>query len=168
MIRREEMETETEICEKWGKWDILKGLEEPDKTKVAVLLENQRIYNEMTPSCEMQAKWKRLSIPIVRRLFPALKKAGINFDVELELKSFPAQWNSGLKLGTLEPDGRYKSCNNLDNEAEQLIVVLEALYIRLGNYIKTRASYGETKPFILLGVGHNKETDELIIFCRHK
>ena len=54
------------LTEKWAKYGILKGIEEDYKDVVAQVLENQRVANEST---SFDAAFKRLSIPLVRRIF---------------------------------------------------------------------------------------------------
>lgn len=56
--------------EKWEKTNLLKKLPDNKKGIVAVLLENQRLYNEMITDTGDVAQFKRISIPLVRRIAP--------------------------------------------------------------------------------------------------
>ena len=63
----------TKIEAKWAKTRMLEGIENRfERSTAAVLLENQRLINEaMTDSGDI-AQFKRISIPLVRRIYPQL------------------------------------------------------------------------------------------------
>src|SRR5579859_3266794 len=65
---------EAAILEKrWGDWGLLKGLKsKSDRQMASVMLENQRLINEQSTDTGDIAQFKRISIPLVRRIYPQL------------------------------------------------------------------------------------------------
>ena len=62
-----------ELETRWSKTGILKGIEDPYvRSSTAVLLENQRLINEVSTDTSDVAQFKRISIPLVRRIYPQL------------------------------------------------------------------------------------------------
>ena len=62
-----------EVEANWSKTGILKGIEDPFvRSATAVLLENQRLINETSTDTSDVAQFKRISIPLVRRIYPQL------------------------------------------------------------------------------------------------
>jgi len=62
-----------ELETRWSKTGILKGIEDPYvRSATAVLLENQRLINETATDTSDVAQFKRISIPLVRRIYPQL------------------------------------------------------------------------------------------------
>jgi hypothetical protein len=62
-----------ELEGRWSKTGILKGIEDPYvRSATAVLLENQRLINETSTDTSDVAQFKRISIPLVRRIYPQL------------------------------------------------------------------------------------------------
>jgi hypothetical protein len=62
-----------ELETRWSKTGILKGIEDPYvRSSTAVLLENQRLINEVSTDSSDVAQFKRISIPLVRRIYPQL------------------------------------------------------------------------------------------------
>lgn len=63
-----------QIEQKWAKTKLLKGLEGDRfvRSATAVLLENQRLVNEAMTDTGDIAQFKRISIPLVRRIYPQL------------------------------------------------------------------------------------------------
>ncbi len=64
-----------EIEQRWSnKTNMLKGLEDDRflRSTTAVLLENQRLMNEVSTDTGDIAQFKRISIPLVRRIYPQL------------------------------------------------------------------------------------------------
>jgi hypothetical protein len=62
-----------ELETRWSKTGILKGIEDPYvRSATAVLLENQRLINEVATDTSDVAQFKRISIPLVRRIYPQL------------------------------------------------------------------------------------------------
>jgi len=62
-----------EVEANWSKTGILKGIEDPYvRSATAVLLENQRLINETSTDTSDVAQFKRISIPLVRRIYPQL------------------------------------------------------------------------------------------------
>lgn len=61
------------LVNRWGETGLLNGIKE-DYTRActAVLLENQRLMNEVTTDTSDIAQFKRISIPLVRRIYPQL------------------------------------------------------------------------------------------------
>jgi len=62
-----------ELVSRWETTGILKGITDPTtRAATAVLLENQRLFNEVSTSTADIAQFKRISIPLVRRIYPQL------------------------------------------------------------------------------------------------
>lgn len=62
-----------ELEKTWGKTGILEGLNNRyDRSSCAVLLENQRLFNELATDTGDIAQFKRISIPLIRRIYPQL------------------------------------------------------------------------------------------------
>ena len=62
-----------ELRKRWEKTGLLKNIEEDyAKDTCAVLLENQRLMNEVSTDTGDIAQFKRISIPLVRRIYPQL------------------------------------------------------------------------------------------------
>lgn len=58
---------------RWGSLGLLKGIKDKwIRQTTAVLLENQRLINEAVTDTGDVAQFKRISIPLVRRIFPQL------------------------------------------------------------------------------------------------
>ena len=62
-----------ELESRWGKTGLLEGIEDRYvRSATAVLLENQRLMNEVSTDTGDVAQFKRISIPLVRRIYPQL------------------------------------------------------------------------------------------------
>jgi len=62
-----------ELVSRWGTTGILDGITDPNtRSSTAVLLENQRLINEISTDTSDVAQFKRISIPLVRRIYPQL------------------------------------------------------------------------------------------------
>lgn len=62
-----------ELETRWGKTGLLEGIDDRFvRQTTAVLLENQRLMNETATDTGDIAQFKRISIPLVRRIFPQL------------------------------------------------------------------------------------------------
>src|SRR3954469_17199168 len=62
-----------ELESRWGKIGLLEGIRDRDvRSSTAVLLENQRLVNEQSTDTGDIAQFKRISIPLVRRIYPQL------------------------------------------------------------------------------------------------
>jgi len=58
---------------RWGETGLLNGIEDRyTRSCTAVLLENQRLMNEVSTDTGDIAQFKRISIPLVRRIYPQL------------------------------------------------------------------------------------------------
>ncbi len=63
----------TKLENRWTKWGLLEGLKSKwDRQTASVLLENQRLINEQSTDTGDIAQFKRISIPLVRRIYPQL------------------------------------------------------------------------------------------------
>ena len=59
--------------ERWGSIGLLDGIKDKwDRSNTAVLLESQRLMNEQSTDTGDVAQFKRISIPLVRRIYPQL------------------------------------------------------------------------------------------------
>lgn len=62
-----------ELEGRWAKTGLLNGIEDRNtRAATAVLLENQRLINEVSTDTADIAQFKRISIPLVRRIYPQL------------------------------------------------------------------------------------------------
>jgi hypothetical protein len=62
-----------DLEKRWVETGLLEGIETRyDRSCAAVLLENQRLYNEVSTDTGDIAQFKRISIPLVRRIYPQL------------------------------------------------------------------------------------------------
>jgi len=62
-----------ELEGRWGRTGLLEGIEDRYvRSACAVLLENQRLMNEVSTDTSDIAQFKRISIPLVRRIYPQL------------------------------------------------------------------------------------------------
>ena len=62
-----------ELEKRWGKTGLLENIEDRYvRSATAVLLENQRLINEASTDTGDIAQFKRISIPLVRRIYPQL------------------------------------------------------------------------------------------------
>jgi len=62
-----------ELESRWKKTGLLEGIEDRYvRSNTAVLLENQRLINEVSTDTGDVAQFKRISIPLVRRIYPQL------------------------------------------------------------------------------------------------
>ncbi|RDJ35594.1 MAG: hypothetical protein DWQ19_12315 [Crenarchaeota archaeon] len=58
---------------KWASTKLLNGIEDRfTRSTTAVLLENQRLFNETATDTSDIAQFKRISIPLIRRIYPQL------------------------------------------------------------------------------------------------
>lgn len=63
----------TKLEHRWAKWGLLEGIKNKwDRQTASVLLENQKLINEQSTDTGDIAQFKRISIPLVRRIFPQL------------------------------------------------------------------------------------------------
>src|SRR3954467_9866207 len=61
------------IESQWAQTGLLEGIEDRlTRSTTAVLLENQRLINEVSSDTGDIAQFKRISIPLVRRIYPQL------------------------------------------------------------------------------------------------
>jgi len=62
-----------ELEQQWGKTGLLEGIKDQyTRSTTAVLLENQRLINETATDTSDISQFKRISIPLVRRIYPQL------------------------------------------------------------------------------------------------
>jgi hypothetical protein len=62
-----------EIEAQWARTGLLEGIQDRFvRSTTAVLLENQRLINEVSTDTSDIAQFKRISIPLVRRIYPQL------------------------------------------------------------------------------------------------
>ena len=62
-----------ELERRWSQTGLLEGIKDKyERSCTAVLLENQRLMNEVATDTSDIAQFKRISIPLVRRIYPQL------------------------------------------------------------------------------------------------
>jgi hypothetical protein len=62
-----------ELETRWEKTGLLEGINDRyERSCTAVLLENQRLINEVSTGTDDIAQFKRISIPLIRRIYPQL------------------------------------------------------------------------------------------------
>jgi hypothetical protein len=144
-LRAKGMTVEADLLEKrWSEFGIMKGCNMPKET--AVMLENQRLYNEQSCDTSDVAQFKRISIPLIRRIFgnsllgnfvsvqPMLGPAGkiyymdngslISDDTVTSTRRFKAVW-------CYEGQQNIRSQNNLDAEAELTAILSQEIGLEL-------------------------------------
>ncbi len=60
-----------DVVGRWESTGLLRLIDEDKKQDLANCLEGQRIYNEVSTSSNCIAAFKRISIPLVRRIYPS-------------------------------------------------------------------------------------------------
>jgi len=73
MINSRYLNEAKEIENRWASVGMLDGIDNRfDRSTTAVMLENQRLINEVSTDTGDVAQFKRISIPLVRRIYPQL------------------------------------------------------------------------------------------------
>ena len=114
------------ILEKWEQTGLLKLLKNPlDKEQCAMCLEGQSRYNEVSTSTNCIAAFKRISIPLVRRIYPNEVIQGSTKPLKqwytFESIHLPVRNSvSGL-------DSIYDGAYNFDKEAENTAILAEMI-----------------------------------------
>ncbi len=141
----------THLLERWDKTGLLKGLSEQGQINCVQAMENQRVWNEHQPDDEL-AKFKRISIPIIRRLFGFFDQEGINVrsrcqfnDPKLKLIDAECPW----KENPLDVFKNMYQQYSLDKEAERTAVFTE----RLAEEIKVMTNWDADKTLYLYCLG---------------
>lgn len=61
------------LQKKWGDFGLLEGIDDPEvKRTTSILLENQHLLNESLTATSDVDQFRRISIPLVRRIYPQL------------------------------------------------------------------------------------------------
>lgn len=127
-----------DLTDRWGKIGLLSGIKDPyHKSLMAVVLENQRLVNELTDDAkgDLYPQFRRISIPVVRRVFgtaPFLNWVGVQPMLgpysDLFFKGVGEEWDAEsviAKTRFLKTEwphavltGPYKSAYAIDHEAE--------------------------------------------------
>jgi hypothetical protein len=106
---------------KWEPTRLLENIPEERKSTVALALEGQRLRNELNlNTTDELARFKRISIPMIRRLLGALPKA------EGSMEELPKYHTFKTTLDfpeTVDSNGYY----SLDKEAEYVADILKNL-----------------------------------------
>ncbi len=102
----------------WKDTGMLNDIPEEDGIELAIILEQQRLYN--TQSHEWEAQLKRVSLPIMRRVFKGLLDMGIK--VKGSTKKLP-KWHPLQYSYEAQYDGH--SQNNLDVEIQKIASLAE-------------------------------------------
>lgn len=111
----------------WSRTGMLGGLDETMATQMALVFENQRRHNEWNPY--LSPDFRRVTIPICRRVFPMLKVDGVNITSGLpqkaeEIRVMPGYtrfWRPSLR------DRFVQQMSLLDLEAQRTAEVAEKL-----------------------------------------
>jgi hypothetical protein len=139
------------LADQWDKYGLLRGADDPwTRLDLALLLENQRLWNMQNTDCGDIAQFKRISIPLVRRIwdsliineiacvqvlreaishFYSLDYSGINVQmtktpIEAKEWKLKAVWSYEAITGM-------RSYNNLDVEAELTAVLAQEIGLEL-------------------------------------
>jgi hypothetical protein len=93
-------------------------ISDSDKVDLALCLEGQRLFNEISTSTNCIAAFKRISLPLVRRIYPSEVIMG-----SLKpCKNWYKFETFHIPLSTQFDDNVY---NNIDREAESLAIIAE-------------------------------------------
>jgi hypothetical protein len=128
----------------WEKTGLLDGVK--NRKDLAVLLENQRLYNETKEN----PYFRRIALPIIRRIFNDNMKVGV-FGWRGSYTDFPCELETNLSIDRPLPE---ISSSGLDNEAERVRLIAEDLK----EFIEKQPS------FTILGIGLN-DKNEIVVFC---
>jgi hypothetical protein len=101
-----------ELETRWGKTGLLEGIQDRYvRSATAVLLENQRLMNEVSTDTGDIAQFKRISIPLVRRIYPQLIANKI---VSVQLHCSVQQvWSTTCDLDTAATRGATRGASNI-------------------------------------------------------
>lgn len=119
---------------------------EEEGTQLSILLENQRVYNELT---DMPSKILRTSISLLIRLFMLFKKNDKmdQFKTRMCLDCFPNSLRVNCCINLKLPDGRYCFTTS-DEESNEVNKVSEDIYNYLTWYFDST-----NKVSTILGLG---------------
>lgn len=123
-----------QIVNRWASIGILEGITQEHRKRVAVSLENQRIFNE---SNELPVRFRRVSIPMVRRVLGTLSEfhyAIYHRDEELNPHVTNIKWN---------PEEQMSDLRALDVEAEWTA----AMSHEVKQYIESKIAEGYELKF---------------------
>jgi len=163
----------TYLIKQWERTGLLQGLSEEQKPTVVLAMENQRIWNENTANTNI-SQFKRISIPIIRRLVPKLME---HFSICSSIhakapqmtyvprnwtrdnssrKPFKGLWNKTSPELFLQSQawGRGQM-HNLDVEADETALLAEYVMEDVGEIIRLRnmqRSKKETLCFYCFGL----------------
>lgn len=156
------------LRELWSQTKLLEGLEVEQQTNLAVLLENQRLWNESTHDMDNMSCFKRVSIPICVRVFTGAAANGItitsgfNPDVLREtataLPEFP--WRLSLKDRFAEVLSRRQY--SIDGEAKRTAELVE--YLVDGLVGASVNSLNKTNMFPLYGFAWDPDEKQLVMY----
>lgn len=148
------------LVARWEQTRLLEGLDDRAKRICAVLMENQRLWNENTDNySNEECAFKRVSIPLMRRIIPTLVEYP-NFDTRLFAKNpemIPVGWhlNSGQSHNehhpypwvrtSIQKVKNLRNLRNLDEEAEKTAKFAEficnTLKVSLDNMATSKKLY---------------------------
>ena len=161
------------IVARWEKSGMLQGVDEPAKTQLACLLESQRLHNEVVSDMlPYICQFKRISIPLCRRVFTAVSGAGIEVlspilhdrkDDPVEAVVAPwcasAPWCKN-RLG--ETFQGYRMQHRLDEEAE----AVAKFAVQITDKIVTYCRVARTDTFKFFGFGMVETSQYLLAVDR--
>jgi hypothetical protein len=146
------MREDYEIVEGWKQTGLLNGIAEEFHDSVAYLMENQRLYNE---GSGFPVEFNRVSIPLLRRVFPLLSK---HVRVESYLtEEFPRFLETELLFKVPKPSGD-SGMEILKAEADATAKLAESLANVLADFAKAK----KAKVFYLECLG--LENGKLVAF----
>lgn len=129
-----------ELAQKWEKTGLLKLIPEEYRFDCARCLEGQRIYNEQLHDLENIAQFKRVSIPIMRRLFAGAIEPWRN--LKIEGSAMPCEkWHTFENIEFPKYEDYCSNRNayhNLDNEAKAVADISAKLTEAIQNFAAGR------------------------------
>lgn len=137
----QKQKTDQQLLERWEATGLLDGLpSNVQKEHMAMVLENQRLHNELFGSGNLPYPWLRNSIAVVRRIFPEIDRSKCKVTSSLPDKAsgwvLPVYgfWNYDLAE-------RFKPNHSPEDEAEKTLFMTKLLIANINDYIERCINY---------------------------
>jgi len=123
------------LMKNWDGTGLLKGLPEHQKPTVVLALENQRLWNEGSPYNDVAAtihmgQFKRVSIPLIRRIVPKLEYPNIRSGLHAKTPSLlyvPYEKHNFNKLWLKSPLAKFVQCQEWGRGIHELLTHFHSL-----------------------------------------
>lgn len=146
---------EDQILERWsqGAFGMLNGIQEDRKKMVAVALEHQRLLNEVLPESGINATFKRISIPMIRRLM-----AWTDLVSHYRTSAHVQKTSISMRVTLEDRFKRSVTQYSLDEEAERTSRVVDRLKAEVQHFM----NLNDKTSIVFLGI--TLDHDEIIHF----